>query len=97
VTTRERIQTIMYTDDQVTISKSDELQMAINELKKTAKKYDMKISTSKTKAIGVCSKNIQRVKIEIEGKIIEQVTNFNYLGNFISNEGKDINANITKI
>jgi hypothetical protein len=48
----------------------------------------MKISTSKTKAIGVCGKNIQRVKIEIEGKIIEQVSNFNYLGSLISNEGK---------
>jgi transcription antitermination factor NusA-like protein len=43
----------------------------------------MKISTSKTKAIGVCGKNIQRVKKEIEGKIIEQVSNFNYLGSLI--------------
>jgi hypothetical protein len=33
-------------------------------LNKTARKYDMKISMFKTKAIGVCGKNIQRVKIE---------------------------------
>jgi hypothetical protein len=73
--------------------------MAVNELNKTAKKYDMKVSTSKTKAIRVCGKHIQRVKIEIEGKIIEQVSNFNYLGSLISNEEKDIhtkNYNITK-
>jgi hypothetical protein len=48
----------------------------------------MKISTTKTKIIGLCGKNIQRVKIEIEGKIIEQVSGFNYLGNLISNEEK---------
>jgi hypothetical protein len=57
--------------------------MAANELNKIAKKYDMKISSSKTNSIGVCGKNTQRVKIEIEGKIIEQVYNFNYLGNLI--------------
>jgi hypothetical protein len=89
------IQTILYADDQVIIAKSEnELQMAVNKLHKIAKKYDMKISTSKTKAIGVCGKNIQRVKIEIEGKIIEQVSNFNYLGSLISYEGKDINAKL---
>jgi hypothetical protein len=30
--------------------------MAVNKLHKIVKKYDMKISTSKTKAIGVCGK-----------------------------------------
>jgi hypothetical protein len=48
------------------------------------------------KAIGVCGKNIQRVKIETEGKIIEQVSNFNYLGSLISNEEKDINAKLQR-
>jgi hypothetical protein len=39
----------------------------------------------------VCGKNIQRVKIETEGKIIEQVlSNLKYLGSLISNEEKDI-------
>jgi hypothetical protein len=33
-------------------------------------------------------------KIEIEGKIIEQVSNFNYLGSLISSEEKDINAKL---
>jgi hypothetical protein len=55
--------TILYAD-QVIIAKTEhELQMAVNELNKTAKKYDMKISTSKTKTIGVCGTNIQRAKI----------------------------------
>jgi hypothetical protein len=72
VTSRKVIQTILYADNQVIIAKSeDELQMAVNELNKIAKKYDVKISTSKTKAIGACCENIQRVKIETAGKIIE--------------------------
>jgi hypothetical protein len=46
-------------------------------------KYDTKISVAKTKAMGVCGKNI-RVKIEIEGIIINQVPKINFLGNVIS-------------
>jgi hypothetical protein len=34
-----------------------ELQIKANELNKFAKKYDMKISLSKTKTTGLCSKN----------------------------------------
>jgi hypothetical protein len=56
----------------------------------------MKIPTFKTKAIGVCGKNIQKMKIEIEGKIIEQVSNFNCLGSLISNEEKDIDAKLQR-
>jgi hypothetical protein len=63
---------ILYADDQVIIAESkDELQMAVNELNKIAKKCNMKISSSKTKTVGLCGKIIQRLKIEIEGKIRE--------------------------
>jgi transcription antitermination factor NusA-like protein len=79
VTSRKVTQTILYADDQDIIAKSeDDLQVTVNELNKIAKKYNMKISTSKTKAIGVCGKNTQRVKTEFEGKIIEQVSNFTF-------------------
>jgi hypothetical protein len=48
------------------LTKSEDLlRMAVKELNKIVKKYDVKISTSKTKTIGVCGKNIQRVKTEI--------------------------------
>jgi hypothetical protein len=57
LTSGKLIQRILYADVQVIIAKSeDELQMTITELDKFYKKYDMKISTSKTKAIGVHSK-----------------------------------------
>jgi hypothetical protein len=36
----------------------------------------------------------QRVKIEIEGKVIEHVFNFNYLLSLISNVENDINAKL---
>jgi hypothetical protein len=64
--------------------------MAVNELNKFSKKYEMKISTSKTKAIGVCGKNIKHIRIEIEGKTVEQVSNFNYVVSLMSNEEKKL-------
>jgi hypothetical protein len=57
--------------------------MAVNELNKIAKKYNMEISPSKTKAMGFCGRNIKRVELEIEGKITEQVSSFTYLGYLI--------------
>jgi retron-type reverse transcriptase len=77
-------QTILYADDQVIIAKSeDELQMTVNELNKIVKKCEMKMSSSKTRTVVLCGENKQRVKIEIEGKIIENVFNFNYIGYLI--------------
>jgi RNA binding exosome subunit len=90
------IQTILYADDQVITAESEDELQIVNELDKIVKKYGTKISTTKTKTTGLCGKNIQRVKIEIEGKMIEQVSSFNYLGNLISNEEKDINIKLQR-
>jgi hypothetical protein len=68
--------------------------MVINELNKTVTKYHMKILSSKIKTMGLCGKNIQRVQIEIEGKITEQVPNISYLGHLISNEEKNMNIKL---
>jgi hypothetical protein len=73
------------------ISKSeDELQMAALRLSNIAKKYNLKISTSKTKSMGVCGSEILRLKMMTDGKIIKQVTEFNYLGRKISEYKKDM-------
>jgi hypothetical protein len=97
LTSGKRIQTILYADDQVIIAKSeDKLQMSVSELNKIAKKYYMKISSSKTKTMGLCGKNVQRTKTEIKGKIVEQVSNFNYLGQLISNEENGINIKLQR-
>jgi hypothetical protein len=51
------IQTVLYAYYQATIVKSnDELQVAVNELNEIIKRYNMKISPSKTKAMGFCGK-----------------------------------------
>jgi hypothetical protein len=64
--------------------------MTVIELNKIVKKYDTKIYPSKIKPVGFYGKNIKRVKLNIEGKIIEPVSNFNYLGYLISNADSNI-------
>jgi hypothetical protein len=52
---------MLYAGDLVVIAKSeDKLQKAVNEPNKIAKKYDVKMSTSKTKEMGFCGKNVNR-------------------------------------
>jgi predicted SPOUT superfamily RNA methylase MTH1 len=50
----------------------------------------MTISNTKTKSMAMCGNNIQTVKIVIDDKIIEQVTEFKYLGYFISEFKSDL-------
>ena len=54
-----------------------------------ARKYKMTISSTKTKSMVMWGNHIQRVKIEIND-IIEQVTDFKYLGYRISEYGSDL-------
>jgi len=49
-----------------------------------ARKYKMTTSRTKTKSMAMWGNHIQRVKIVINGNIIEQVTDFKYLGYCIS-------------
>ena len=50
----------------------------------------MTISSKKTKSIVMWGNHIQRVKIEINDNIIENVTDFQYLWNCISEYGSDL-------
>jgi hypothetical protein len=45
----------------------------------------MEISETKTKKVAMCGNNIVRAKIELDGKVIEQVSEFKHLGSIISN------------
>ena len=58
----------------------------------------MKISETKTKAMAMNGKRILRVKIVINNRLIEQVTEFIYLGSHLSqfNSQKDIDRNLIK-
>jgi hypothetical protein len=85
------IKTILYADDQDLANNSEEeLQMAAHQLYNVAKKYNLKISTSKTKYVAMCSNVSQRLKMVIEGKVTEQVTELKFLGNKVSKYKKDM-------
>ena len=53
-------------------------------------KYKMTISSTKTKSMAMWRNHIQRVKTVINDNIIEQVTDFKYLGYRISEYGSDL-------
>ena len=55
-----------------------------------ARKYNMSISSTKTKSLAMWGNHIQRVKIVINDNIIEQVTDFKYLGYRISEYKSDL-------
>ena len=52
------------------------------------KDYNLKISTDKTKIMVFKGKHLSRSKTEIEGSILEQVRQFNYLGCELSSDGE---------
>jgi len=52
------------------------------------KDYNLKISTGRTKIIAFKGKHLVRSKIEIDGSILEQVKQFNYLGCELSLDGE---------
>ena len=73
--------TLLFADDQVIIQDSeDKLQKSVYLLNQISKDYNLKISTEKTKIMAFKGKHLVRSKIEIEGSILEQVRQLNYLG-----------------
>ena len=76
---------ILYADGQILMATSeDDLQAMAHHLNLIARKYKMTISSTKTKSMAMWGNYIQRVKIVINDNIIEQITDFKYLGYRIS-------------
>lgn len=87
------INIICYADDAVLIADSeDELQRILHTFNMTAKKYNMKVSAAKTKSM-VVSRNPIRCKLEVDGKMIEQVMEFKYLGALLTS-AKDLGTEV---
>ena len=83
--------TILYADDQIVMATSeDDLQTMAQHLNPIARKYKMTISSTKTKSMAMLRNHIQRVKIVINDNIIEQVTDFKFLGYRISEYGSEL-------
>ena len=92
------LDTLLFADDQLIISSSESnLQKALYTLNATAKHYNLKISSSKTKVLAFKGIDTLRAKIILNDKTIEQVNCFNYLGCNISyNKNNDINNKLSK-
>jgi len=81
--------TLLFADDQVIIQDSeDKLQKSVSILNQMSKDYNLKISKDKTKIIDFKGKHFVHSKIEIDGSILEQVKQFNYLGCELSLDGE---------
>jgi len=93
-----KIKTILFADDLLIIQSSEnDLQRAIYKLYLVCKKYNMKISTKKTKVMAFEGDYPIRTKIVIDDHPLEQVSHFNYLGCYTSFEkDKDIDHKIHK-
>ena len=88
---RKLVNTILYADDQILMATTeDDLQTMAHHLNLIARKYKMIISSTKTKSMAMWGNRIQRVKIVINGNIIEQVTDLKYFGYRISEYGGDL-------
>jgi len=75
------LNTLLFADDQVIIQDSeDKLQKSVYILNQMSKDYNLKISMDITKIMAFKGKHLMRSKIEIDGSILEQVKQFNYLG-----------------
>jgi hypothetical protein len=83
------VKDIRFADDQGMIASTEKgLQKIMDRLNSTAEKYGMKINIKKTKVMRV-SRNVgEKINIMVNGKQIEQVENFKYLGSTITEDGR---------
>src|ERR1700733_2159742 len=85
------IKALRFADDQAMLAnKEEDLQHMMDELNRISKEYGMKINTRKTKVMKISreANGEKNMKITINGEMIEQVTEFCYLGSLISEDTK---------
>jgi len=76
---------IRYADDKAVVSNSQKsLQNLMDNLNRVTKDYGMRINVKKTKVTGISRKGNTKMKIYIDGKRIDQVTQFRHLGSLIT-------------
>jgi len=84
------INNLRYADDTVLLAESeDDLQKIVNIVNEESKKFGLLMNAKKTKTM-VFSKltEIPKVDINIEGRKVEQVQTFTYLGSLITEDGR---------
>jgi len=80
---------VRFADDQGMVANSESgLQKIMDCLNATAEEYGMKINIKKTKVMKVSKKVGDEISILINGKKIDQVQSFKYLGSTMTEDGK---------
>ena len=80
---------LRFADDEEMIAPSQKgLQRMMGRLNKTSEEYDIKINIKKTKIMRISSGKERTVKISRDGKELEQVGKFCYLGSTITSDAK---------
>ena len=69
------------------VANSQGLQQLTDNLSKITQKFDMKIHVKLTKMMRISKDRKMKVKICIDGQMVEQVEEFRYLGSLTSEEG----------
>ena len=83
------IPSIRFADDKAMISNTNAgLQRIMDKLNETGRKYGMKINLKKTKIMRITHTTNKNIKITIDGKRIEAVEEFKYLGSMITDDGR---------
>ena len=84
-----RMQDVRFADDQAMLAgTNDGLQRIMDRLHETAKEYGMKINVKKTKVMKISRDGGGQVILVLDGKKIEQVKQFKYLGAWITEDGR---------
>jgi hypothetical protein len=86
-----RIVCIRFADDMALVAESrQELGSILGRLSTTCRKFGMKINVGKTKVmtIGKNDEDDEKTEISLDGKEVEEVDSFKYLGSWITAEGR---------
>src|SRR3989442_8072297 len=86
---RQLVSSVRFADDQGMVAGTEMgLQRLMNKLNDTAENFGMKINIQKTKTMVVRWNGGGAVNIIVDGKRIEQVKSFKYLGSVITEDGR---------
>ena len=89
----ENVNIICYADDATLIADNeDDLQRLLNRFSYSCTKFDLKISSKKTKSL-IISKEPLKCNLQVNNMNVEQVTSFNYLGIQITSS-KDLTTEV---
>ena len=92
------INNFRYADDTVLLAENEiDLQILTNDVKDNSKIMGLEMNTSKTKVMVMTKKEDGNATIKIDGKELELVKSFKYLGQHITNNGKCDNEVKTRI